>query len=72
MESATWGGRTAVLGSWTLIAEGNNLIVAEAKRAVAELEAAGWAVCDAAAGVPPIAGASGESVAVRNQRPGLP
>ena len=45
MQVAAWGGARAVVGPWCLLAASNNLHLAEARRAVAELEASGWATC---------------------------
>jgi hypothetical protein len=45
MQTAAWGEGRAVIGPWGLLAASNNLHLAEARRAVAELEHAGWAIC---------------------------
>jgi hypothetical protein len=51
MEIAAWSGSQTQLGDWHALAAANNLPLAIAKAAVAELEATGWAVCGAAAEV---------------------
>jgi hypothetical protein len=45
MQTAAWGEGRAVVGPWTLLAAHNNLHLVDARRAVAELENAGWAIC---------------------------